>query len=148
VTYLTQPKVQQWLETTKCEIDFIDPELETSTRDLVLGRVAARYDVTGWLDESTTPSLVLDLIAMYYAGLWYNRQFSEDSDSFNGWGAFLVRTAQTQLDEIANGTVDLTDVVILPDPTLTQPLFWPTDAQDDNLDGTHSQRRFTMGQIF
>jgi hypothetical protein len=148
MAYLTQSRIQQFLETTKMEVDEINVELDRTVRDMIMGRLSARYDVTGWLDSETTPSLVLDIMSMLYAGLAYNREFSEDSDSFNGWGAYLVRTALTQADAIATGTVDLTDVIITADPTLTQPLFWPTDLQDNNFDGTHSQRRFTMGSIF
>jgi len=125
VANITVEDVQAWLEETKLEIGSLDSNLESQVATEVLGRVStADYDVTGWIDPGTTPKLIRKIIAMLYAGWFYDRQYSETSDT-NDYALRLKEAAEALLKGIVEGT---TDIVEVPGTTtLIEPVFFPTD---------------------
>jgi hypothetical protein len=141
--YLDQPLVQQYLEPTKAFIDAIDPTLEQGSASYVISSLN-QYDVSGWVSKTSTPTLVLNLIAMRYAGVYYSRMYSEDIDQMNAWANWLLRQVDQQITAINTGVIDLPGVE--PISSSRGPLYFPTDAQD--LDGQGNEIKFTMGRVF
>lgn len=144
MAYLTQPDVQAFLEQTKARIDTIDPVLDQDTSAYVLGSLDGQYDITTWINGDTTPSLVLSIMAMRYAGIFYSRNYSEDEQSMNGWGAWLLKECDTLLNAIISGSIGIVGVSPVQDER--GPLFFPTDAQD--FDNLGNETKFTMGKLF
>jgi len=104
--------VQAWLEATKTPVSAIEVPLAQQISSQVLGVVSSRYDTKTWLTDVTTPLLVKRVISMFYAGYFYHRTFSNDSEP-GVYGDRLLADAQLLLDGIASGTV-----TIVPDATV------------------------------
>lgn len=133
-------EAQAWLETTKANLGTdLDAELEESIATQVLARVGLSYDTSAWIDPATTPKLVRKVIAMKYASWFYQRQYSEDSDSMNEYALLLNAQAEVLLDGIVSGANDLPEVEGI-GGTLGagSPSFWPND--DSPV--------FTMGKVW
>ena len=142
MSYLTPQRIQQWLEKTKFTVTDIDVSREQTSRDLVFGRVVSRYDTSAWLDDATTPTLVLNLMSGYYAAYMYNSIVSEDMGQ-SDYAPNLIRQLNSLLDGISNGELDIIDEVA---STLGTAAFFPTDVQDTDEQG--NEIKFTMGVCF
>lgn len=97
-----------------------------------MGKLAETYGdpsfgVPTWVDQNTTPELVKQVIAMTYAGWFYDRQYSEVlATQGNSYGLILRQNADTILQGIISSSIQL--VEILPNLPTTAPVFYPTDA--------------------
>jgi len=139
--YLTPERVQQWLEKTSAPVTDIDVMRESTARDVIFGMLVSRYDTTLWVDEDTTPSLVLNLMSALYASYTYNAVYSEnygDSD----YGRQLWSMVDKLLGNIQSGEVDLPVL----ETGLGQPAFYPTDTQE--FDEMGDERKFSMSVEF
>jgi len=77
--HITASMVQTWLEPTKATISSVDTVLEGQIANEVLGRLAQTFTqplVATWVDTTTTPAVVQQIIVMYYAGWFYDRASS------------------------------------------------------------------------
>ena len=142
-TYLTAPRVQQWLEKTSLTVTDIDVMRESMARDVIFGAVRSRYDASTWLDADTTPSLVLNLMGALYASYTYNAQYSENYGE-SDYGRQLWSLVNKLLIDIQTGEVDLAAPAIL--ASFTNVGFYPTDTQE--TDGLGEERKFSMGSVF
>lgn len=144
MAHIVLADAQTWLEGTKAHLTALDPNLETQISNDVLARCSTTFPdlVSTWVDNNTTPALVKMVIAMNYAGWFYDRQFSEMiTSSPTTWGMVLRANAETILDGIISGSVVLPEVIAAgsSDPQ-TDPIFYPTDvssttqALEDNTD--------------
>lgn len=144
MSYITYQEANAWLEKTKLNLTALDSELEKSISSQVLSEIAQIYDVSSWSDANTTPSLVLKIIAMKYAGWYIQRTYSEDLP-INDYAELLLAEADRLIQGITEGAL------ILSDPNLDiefnesylgegSPSFYPRD-----LDG---EPKFTMGSIW
>jgi hypothetical protein len=150
VTYLTVGLVQSFLEDTKMPVMDIDANLDSVAVNLTFGRLAARFDVSGWINTATTPAMVLQLAAMKYTSLLYRRQYSENLELDNNWAVYLDKLWDTLLTQILQGQLDVEGV---PETTLTGPIFWPTDDStslaDTDPENPEATPRFAlMGTVF
>lgn len=152
---ITEPEVQQWLETTKLDVPSVDTELELTARTMVFGKVGQSYDTTTWVDPASTPRLIRSAVAMLVAAWTYARAYSEDDSSTSGYAKWLESKALDLADSITSGTSDLSEVA--GDPVSSgQPAFFPTDntGTETALDDTgmlledSSARKFYMGSRF
>jgi len=151
VAYLSIDKVNQWLATTKYTVTSVEDELDASVASTGFGRVSTRYATDDWVDNGTTPSLVITALSMLYAAWFLQRQISDDEMTDQDYPIRLERRAYELLDGIAGDIIDLPGVD--PDPALIEaraPVFFPTDSSttlwEDDPDG--SPRAFTMGATF
>ena len=143
MAYLDQPIVQQYLEQTKGRIDTIDVALDEGAASYVLSRLT-QYDVSGWIDEPTTPTIVREIMAMRYAGIYYSRQFGEDVSDMNTWGGWLLKQVEALLTAITTGTIDIPGVT--PVTNSRGPLFFPNDQCE--FDDMGNEIKFKMGSVF
>lgn len=104
---ITVDEVNQFLPTNKLKANSLLPELVTTAKSTVFGRLSLRYTTTSWVDEGTTPDLVRSVVAMYYAGLWYNAKFSDNAADSSSYGNNLIRMAMEQTALIVDGVFEL-----------------------------------------
>jgi hypothetical protein len=132
-------EVQAWLEKTRSDLGGdLDAELESSIATQVLARVSLSYDVSDWTSPDATPKLVRKIIAMKYASWYYQRVYSEDSDSANDYALLLNAQAETLLDGVVTGSLDLPE---LKGTEGTSSLGAPAYELPDTP-------RFTMGKVW
>jgi hypothetical protein len=124
-------EAQAWLETTKANLGSdLDADLEESIATQVLARVGLSYDTSTWVTPESTPKLVRKIIALKYASWYYQRQYSEDSETANDYALLLNAQAETLLAGVVDGSLDLPEapedgsvgtgyVEILPDPAFS-----------------------------
>jgi hypothetical protein len=148
VANIAEADVQAWLEDTKLEVGSLDAKLEEQIASEVLGRIStAAYDVTGWTDSATTPKLVKKIIAMLYAGWYYDRQYSETPDT-NEYAIRLKESAESLLMGVVGGTIDIGEVPGT--STFGEPVIFPNDtssAADVSIEGD-GPAAFSMGSRF
>lgn len=150
MAHIEEKDIQAWLEGTKLQVGNLDDELESQIASEVLGRVStASYDVTGWTNFSTTPKLVKKVIAMLYAGWFYDREYSETSDT-NDYALRLKQAAETLILGIIAGTTDIDE-----EPGVSQlgdPSFFPNDASSalrlNEFEVGDGPAAFSMGSRF
>lgn len=150
-THITLAEVQAWLERTKLTLTSLDDSMEAQVASKVLARVASAYptQVSSWVDYLTTPTLLRSIMAMQYAGWFYDRQYSENPED-NSYADRLRAEAESLLVGIIDGTVDVPEVPGLPE--ITNPEFYPTDASSAARptweDPSLGPAKFSMGKIF
>jgi len=150
-THITLAEAQAWLETTKLSLPKLDEELEGQLSAMVLGKLVTIYPdfVPLWVDATTTPVLVRKIISMYFAGWYYDRQYSETADS-NEYADRLRKMADDLLEGLISGAIDIIEIPGMP-PT-SEPEFFPTDVSSANLPSdmfpSDGPPKFTMGQVF
>lgn len=105
--------VQAWLESTKTQVTAIEDTLAAQISSQVLGVVSSRYSTGTWLSAATTPLLIKRVISMFYAGYFYHRTFSNDSEP-GAYGDRLLADAQILLDGIASGTITVVSDATVP----------------------------------
>lgn len=146
---VTVNEVQAWLESTKLRLGHDDelPE-EVHLSRMVLSKLATRFDISAWVDETTTPDLVRTIIAMLVAAARYNKQYSEsDSQAGNPYANKLEGLAYDMLEQLITGEMLLTDATDGPGVEGTV-AFYPTDASSLLDTEDDSDRKFSMGQVF
>jgi hypothetical protein len=157
--HITATQVQTWLESTKLAISSLDPALESQVSTQVLGRLTETYAayVPLWVDATTTPAIVQQVIAMMYAGWLYDRAYSEvvSQESGASYGMTLRNWATTLLNDIISGAISIAEIE--PNQPATAPVFYPTDASSthqavianaDWNDQSLGPAKFTVDKIF
>lgn len=148
---ITLAEAQAWLECTKLSLTHLDTSMESQIAAQVLARVVSAYptDVVTWVDATTTPRLIRSVIAMLYAGWFYDKTYSENPEE-NSYADRLREQANNLIESIIAGTTDLVEVET--PSSLGRPVFFPTDAStaakptsDNPSDGPMS---FLMGKVF
>jgi hypothetical protein len=160
--HITVDDAQSFLEGTKARLSSLEPTLENEQSTYVLGRLAGTFDSTTtgvptWTNETNTPELVKLIIAMFYAGWYYDRQYSEviSEERTRSYGMMLRQQAETMLEGILTGAIELVEVP--GGTTVTGPAFYPTDASSTTqakLDNTDPDNKslgppmFSVGMNF
>lgn len=145
MAFIGASDVNAWLEQTKLAVTApLETPLETLIAQTILGQLSRRFVVSGWLDGTTTPAVVVQLIAMRYAAATYRKQYSEDLGTDPAWPVWLEQTAAGTLEMLVAGTLDIVDAVVVEVSSGQQsPAFYPNDDAD-----TDDPRAFTMQQVF
>ena len=145
-------EAQAWSEQTKLNLGTaLDGELEASITSQVIPRIAQVYDVSSWVDSSTTPKLVRTVIAMLYVSWIYSRQYSENvGPGVTTYADLLRQNAETLIMGIISGAIALVDAT--PATDVGTPVFYPTDAstalEPTTDDPSLGPEKFTMGVIW
>lgn len=153
MSYVTAAECNAWADKNKLDLTTVDSDLEASVVAEIFARVSPAYDVSGWVDNTTTPSLIRKLIAMQYTGWYYLRTYSED-EAPNNYGLLLLGQVSNLLDGIVTGGIVLPEVTVPSVGGLSEGDFYPNDlssAMDPltNPDDTSvGPAKFSMGQIW
>lgn len=132
MAHITLGDAQAWLEGTKANLTVLDPALEMQISAQVLGELSDTYSdptfgVPTWTNSANTPELVKQVIAMTYAGWYYDRQFSEMIIAEGtSYGEVLRAQAEVLEAGIINSSILL--VEIQPNMPSVAPTYYPTDA--------------------
>jgi hypothetical protein len=118
--------VQAWCEPTKLTVGVLDDAFDAQIESQIISTLEAGFDVTSWVDPTTTPEIVKSVIAMRYASLLYDRQYSEDSEESNAWAARLDMMASDLIDGMLSGSVTIDGYLTAQDHS--DPVGFPTDA--------------------
>lgn len=157
--HITTSQVQTWLESTKLTITSLDAGLEAQVSGEVLGRLTETYAqyVPLWVDSSTTPEVVQQVIAMMYAGWAYDRAYAEVVSQTPGpsYGVTLRTWAVALMNDIIRGGVSIAEIE--PNQPAVAPVFYPTDvsstweavrANSDCNDQSLGPAKFTIDKVF
>jgi hypothetical protein len=149
--HISADEANAWADRVKLNFGELDTELESGLATQVLGRVSQVYTTTGWVDASSTPSLIRKIIAMLYTGWYFERTYSED-ENINNYGTMLIAKAEEIILGIISGAIILIDAPIGTDTGLSQPAFYPNDASSALTptidDSSLGPAKFTMGTIW
>lgn len=157
--HITTSQVQTWLESTKLTVTNLDTGLEAQVSGEVLGRLTETYAqfVSGWTDATNTPAIVQQVMAMMYAGWFYERSYAEvqADTATRSYGETLKRWAMTLLADIIRGAVAITEIE--PNQPAVAPVFYPNDvsstwdavrANTDCNDQSLGPAKFTVDKVF
>ena len=107
--YLTTQMVQAWVNTGKVTwATTVDAEFANQIASQVLAKAARSFDTSTWHDDSTTPSLILSIIAMIYVGRKFQEVYGDDSLN-SDYGTALITDANNMLENLVSGDLILTD---------------------------------------
>lgn len=130
--------VQAWCEKTKTPISEIDINLEEQLETQILATLEAGFNVSSWVDFNSTPPIIRSIFAMKYASMYYDRQYSEESDTTDPYAAKLDLMAQDLIDGILSGSVTIDGYLL--DTSHASPETYPTDSSSVN----NPQRGFNV----
>jgi len=149
--HITIEEANAWADKVKLNFGNLDVELESSQSTQVLSRVSQIYDVTSWVDSSTTPSLIRKIIAMMYTGWYFQRTYSEDENT-STYGMMLIAQAEQLILGIIDGAITLSDAPPNTDLLNSSPLFYPNDASSALTPTTDDMslgpNKFSMGTVW
>lgn len=149
--HITVGEANAWADKVKINFGNLDSELESAQATTVLARVSQIYDVTSWVDSTTTPSLVRKIIAMLYTGWFFQRTYSED-ENVSTYGMLLINQAEQLILGIIGGAITLVDILPGTDLLNSTPLFYPNDAssalEPTTLDKSLGPEKFSMGKVW
>lgn len=152
MAYITVEDANAWTDKNKLFVTDLDADLANQQAAEVLNRISAVYDVTGWTDNTNTPTLVRKIMAMLYVGWYYQKTYSEDEDT-NSYGLMLMAKAEALLDSIANKSLPLVGEVL----TTTGVTNYSGDVYPNDLSSSQAPTyddpslggpAFTMGTIW
>lgn len=126
-------QVQAWLEPTKTRIDTFPTEQAEYAQAMTFGKLRTVFEtVDDWADTTTAPyvpELVRDAIAMWTAGLTFNKFYSQQSTSFAAYGNILIARANDIIEGLIDGTLVIDEELPRKDKGL--PAFWPTARTEE-----------------
>ena len=131
-SYLTTQMVQAWVNTGKVTwATTVDAEFANQIASQVLAKAARAFDTSTWYDESTTPSLILSIIAMIYVGRKFQETYGDDSLN-SDYGTALVTDANNMLENLISGDLILTnadgDLITTVTDSVGSVSFEPTES--------------------
>jgi hypothetical protein len=141
---VTLDEIQQWLSNTKYSVEEVDEQLEETSRTLVFSMLFNTFDVSTWVDATSTPAIVRKVISLWIAMMEYRRALAEEDMGADSYAVFLQSLFDKLMVGVSNGSLEIPEVPGATDE-LTGLSFYPTDDEDFDVDNA---RRFEIGQIF
>jgi len=140
---------QAWLDGTKLTIATLEPALLAQVESQIVSSLDNAFDITGWVDDTTTPAIVKTIIAMNYVAWLYDRSYSEDQEQGNDYAALLRAQAAALLAGLVDGSI------VIPGQeteNIGTPEFFPTDASSvlapTDLEPSLGPASFNMWGVF
>lgn len=109
MSYITVELANAWTDKGRLNLVTLDEELESQIADQIIGRASQVFDTSLWLDGLTTPKLILSIIAMQYAGRWYQSKTLDNISEIDNYGSKLIRDSNQILDAVILGEIALRD---------------------------------------
>jgi hypothetical protein len=126
MTRILLSDVQAWCEPTKLTVVSLDATLDTFIENYVIAKLEPGFNASGWVDSTTTPEIVKQVMAMKYASVLYDRQYSEDDGTTSPWSARLDVWADDLIDGMLVGSVTVDGYVVTQGHA--DPVGYPTDS--------------------
>lgn len=151
MSYVSVRNIQAWLERSKFPISSVNQEFLETAKNLLFAELGQMYDTTTWLDEDTTPSIVLNCMAMQIAAFEYRAAVSQDGGE-DTYANILEERLQKVICSITSGALVLPDT--FPVDTTSSvgggPAFFPTDISTEleSWEEGSSPMSFTMNMEF
>lgn len=149
MAHFTVAEAQAWAEPSKLPVTAIDSNLEKAITNLVFGQLRTLFDVTGWTNESATPSLVRTILAMYYIAAIYDKHYAQEEEGA-AYAITLRNLANANIAGLLSGNVTMAEYELATETF--SPSFFPNDLSSANdpssdfpSDGGPS---FMMGSVF
>lgn len=154
MAYIEIGDINALVDGTKLTFADVDLDLLSSIVVEAFMQLQQLYDTTVWVDKSSTPKLVVKILAMLYVGWYYERVYSEDGNP-NSYGLLQIARAQRLIDGIVSQSIDLIDSITPSTNQNDSALFYPNDASSA-MDPTDTSAPdtsvgpayFSMGAIF
>jgi hypothetical protein len=118
--------VQAWIEPTKLNVGSIESTLDAQVENYVIASLEPGFATTAWVDPTTTPEIIKQVMAMKYASVIYDRNYSEDSDTTSPWSARLDTWAEDLIQGMLDGSVTI-DGYVAAAPH-ADPVGYPNDV--------------------
>jgi hypothetical protein len=144
VSVVSLAQVQSWLEPTKLTLTALPVDLTANARNLVFTSLQGVYVTTDW--DTDCPETIQTIISMYVAGWTYLSAYSQETLTTNPWGDRLLSMAGAFLQSLVDGTVTLSDGVLITLQIQSGPEYYPTD--NTAVTDTGQAVKFTMGMVF
>ncbi len=159
---ISLPDVKAWVENTKLDPQALDLDHLGQLEEEVLAQVGSVYNTSTWIDKANTPRLIQTICAKIYAGWLYDKFYSENQSAPNIYAKLLKQNAQTLINGILAGTIEIPGVT---PETPQAATFYPNDASSGispDADGVDRSRgllvsvgdtstgpaKFSMGSVF
>lgn len=142
-SHITTDDLQAWLSEDRHRLNIIaDPEEEVGIASGVLSKLATRFDVSTWIDSSSTPLLVRTIISLLVASARLRKVYADQGDESN-YADKLEEWANDYIMGLVEGTILLLDAAesLAEQSDLLGPSFLPDDS-------TLPVASFTMGEVF
>src|SRR4051794_23464143 len=107
MAHISASEVNAWLEETKLSLSLLNAPLEQTASNFVIQKLAKFFDVSTWVSTATTPELIRNLIAMYYASFEYDRAYADDATDTSNYAFILRRLVDTNINGLINGDIVL-----------------------------------------
>lgn len=147
---ITTTDAQGWAESTKMTVSSLDASLVSQIETEIISRLNSIYVTTGWIDSTSTPSVVKVIIAKTYIAWLYDRQYSENQENGNDYAAMLRANAEMLMEGLINGTIGIPGET--PTGAGIGPSFYPNDASsalEPTIDDPSlGPAKFSMGKVF
>lgn len=136
--------VQAWFTDDRLSLELTDDLPEAvNVEAKVLAKCSTRYDVSTWVDFSTTPQLVKSVISAQVAAIRYRKHYADQLDELL-YADWLDEWAMKCLEGIVSGTIPLIDIPadeLLDAQLAAGASFYPDDS-------TTPGPKFQMDQVF
>lgn len=117
--------VKAWVESTKLAPQALDLDHLSQLEEEILARLSTVYNVTPWVDKSTTPRLIQTIIAKTYTGWLYDKFYSENQSQPNKYAELIKTNAELLIQELITQVIQIPGV---PADASSGPVFYPNDA--------------------
>ena len=110
-----------------------DDDLQLDAERTVKARLSGTFSPTvlaSWVDKTTTPEIIKEVIGKLIAAKVYARAFSSEVGGVPEYAQWLYDQAMEILDGIILGNISVPEVTDTPDTGqhLTRDMFWPNST--------------------
>lgn len=99
-------EVNDWLDGQKASVASLDDSWLAQITAEVFGAVQSKYSTEHWTEPGNTPILIHRIISMKYAGWYFHKKYSPDTDP-GTYGELLLTDANSLLQGLVNGALSL-----------------------------------------
>jgi hypothetical protein len=126
--------IQTHLPEDKLDIQGSDVEtLQIDVRRIIKGYLSGVSPFTpqvlaDWADPDSTPEYIRAIAGRLIAAAYYAKRYSEDEGGVPGYAQNLYDTGMRMLLAVVTGAVELEEVSVTFEGSLTSGDFWPNDS--------------------
>lgn len=106
--------VNAWIDddSFKFGLDLLNDNLAEQIEQQTFAILSPLFDTSVWVTSAATPSVVLSIIAMRYAGIHYQERYSSNGDT-SIYGDWLIAQSNEMLASIVSRKVPLIGATVI-----------------------------------